>query len=80
MGENFGLIAALFVYTVAMFGSGMVLGIKLMYNRLPAIEMGAYMRGAKDCEEFRKNQEARDQLQGEEKHEPIISRPVEKRS
>lgn len=71
MNEEFGLLVALVVYTVAMFGSGVVLGVKLMYNRLPAIEMGAYMRGAKDCEEFRKNQEARDQLQGEEKHERI---------
>ena len=70
MKEALALIALLLLYSVVLMASGFVLGAKFVWNRSTALETKAYVEGAKDCEEFHRRAEMRDQLQGEN-HEQI---------
>lgn len=71
MIEDLDLIIVVALYTGVMLGAGAAIGAKIAALALPTIETTAYAQGAKDCEEFHRRQQARDQLQGVEKHERI---------
>jgi hypothetical protein len=64
MKETIGLLAMVFVYTIAFFGLGMFLQMKADQMQLKKFTDAAWREGCKTCAQFEENKCKRDELQG----------------
>lgn len=60
------IISGIFVYTLCMIYSGMLMEKHYIEGIMPQILIKEYVRGAKDGQQFQMFQEQRDMLQGVE--------------
>lgn len=66
-----GLIAVLGIYSISLVFAGMLLEYGVQRKARDEIQLNGYVQEVMDCEQFRKNQQERDQLQGIDPHGKI---------